>query len=650
MSMSARTRQRQKRERQKREEYGRRGGNRQHSQQLNWIIALAAIFLSAALAFASPAALSAQGACGDTITVAPGDTLREIAAACNTTVDAIVGANPEIVNPNRIYVGQVLTIPDGNSDITPESAISFVPAAGPPGTVVDVTISNFPPSSQATVMFSTGQQAIVTESVQVDANGSATAQMTVPNVDPVDAGYIIGAFVTGTPQGVVEAAAPFIVQADNGSGQPGAGEPQVSVNPTSGPPNTVLNITAFNFPPSTQVNVGLGEPESEAFVQVDRTTTAAGTLNTQLEIPGDAQPDQRFVALVYVPGPDGARATSQEFVTTSQAQQPDVSIEPAEGPPGASVRLQSSGYAPNLPVEIGFGRVDSEYDIIAQASTDENGVIDRRVSVPNFAQAGVEYVFVVLPSDTRSEVISNIFTVTDNGEQIDPQVNISPRSGPPSANIHATVSGFPPNTRISYGMGEPASELFQVFSARTNGTGSVQLTLQVPESATEGQELVVTAYVPRQGGARATSTPFSVVQSQDENGGNLFTSTNIYLVALEDAGQSGQEIGCSDSIIPVEVQIEPTIAPLTAALETLLAIDERFYGQSGLYNALYQSDLAVERIDIVNGVASIYLTGEYSIGGVCDEPRFRAQLEETALQYYTVNEVRIFINGEPLSF
>jgi hypothetical protein len=55
-------------------------------------------------------------------------------------------------------------------------------------------------------------------------------------------------------------------------------------------------------------------------------------------------------------------------------------------------------------------------------------------------------------------------------------------------------------------------------------------------------------------------------------------------VALEDAGASGKEIGCGDSIIPVDLNVEPTAAPLTAALEELLAIDERFYGQSGLYN------------------------------------------------------------------
>lgn len=66
-------------------------------------------------------------------------------------------------------------------------------------------------------------------------------------------------------------------------------------------------------------------------------------------------------------------------------------------------------------------------------------------------------------------------------------------------------------------------------------------------------------------------------------------------------------IGCGDSLV-VELAIEPTIAPLTAALRTRLGIDERYYGQSGLYNTLAPSTLAIARVDIINGVASIYLT------------------------------------------
>jgi hypothetical protein len=433
------------------------------------------------------------------------------------------------------------------------------------------------------------------------------------------------------------------------------GETALSIEPMSGPPGTTLDVTGRNYPVLTEVIVGIGVPASEPITSFRAMTNASGALNTQVTVPEEAQPNERFVVVAYVPGQGGARAISGEFTTTSgQPDEPgapdaNVTVTPQEGPANSVVRLQATGFSPNTPVEIGFGGVESEYDIIAQATTNANGELDRTVQVPSFAQPGNQYVFVVTPQDSTQTTISNVFTITGNGQELNPQVSISPRAGAPGSNVQVAVSGFPANTRISYGIGEPQGQLLERFSTRTNRNGAAQLTLQVPE-VDPGTELTVTAYVSQQDGANATSERFSVTGDQDENGENLFTRTNIYLIALEDGGQSGMEIGCGDSVVPVEVEIEPTIAPLTAALETLFSINERDYGQSGLYNALYQSELAVERIDIVNGVASIYLTGQLRVGGVCDEPRVRAQIEETALQYYTVDEVQIFVNGEPLGF
>ncbi|MEZ4617585.1 MAG: GerMN domain-containing protein [Caldilineaceae bacterium] len=395
------------------------------------------------------------------------------------------------------------------------------------------------------------------------------------------------------------------------------------------------------------VTVGIEEPESEPIRSFDATTDDDGMVNTQIAVPDDAQANQRFVVLVFVPGQGGARATSPEFITIS-GDETSVTISPSQGSAGTVVQLQATGFAPNTPVEIGFGRVESEYDIIAQALTNIDGGLNREVQVPAFADPNDRYVFTILPQGGADEVISNVFTVTADGQGMDPRLNISPRSGPPGANVQLAVSGFPANTRISYGLGEPDGQLLRVFSARTNRNGSVNLTLQVPDVAA-GTQLEALAFVPRQDAASARSAPLTVTE-RDDNGDNLFTRTNIYLVALEDAGRTGMEIGCGDSVVAVEVEIEPTISPLTAALGELFDINDRFYGQSGLYNALYQSDLAVERIDIVDGVASIYLTGTLRVGGVCDEPRVRAQIEETALQYYTVDEVRIYVNGEPLAF
>ena len=128
----------------------------------------------------------------------------------------------------------------------------------------------------------------------------------------------------------------------------------------------------------------------------------------------------------------------------------------------------------------------------------------------------------------------------------------------------------------------------------------------------------------------------------------VFTRASIYLIAVDDNGRSGPKIGCNDSVIPVTVDLPPTTAPLTAALERLLALDDQFYGQSGLYNALYQSDLQVEQVTVENGRATIRLTGQLRLGGTCDSPRVDAQIKQTALQFSSVNQVAVFLNGRPL--
>ena len=50
---------------------------------------------------------------GQVYIVQQGDTLRKIASKYSTTVDAILKVNPQIGNPNVIYVGQAITVPAG---------------------------------------------------------------------------------------------------------------------------------------------------------------------------------------------------------------------------------------------------------------------------------------------------------------------------------------------------------------------------------------------------------------------------------------------------------------------------------------------------------------------------------------------------------
>ena len=166
-------------------------------------------------------------------------------------------------------------------------------------------------------------------------------------------------------------------------------------------------------------------------------------------------------------------------------------------------------------------------------------------------------------------------------------------------------------------------------TVQTNPTSTVPSpTLALP-TATQVQQVPPTSAVP----ASTTATDQTV---------------KIVLIELEGNGQSGPLVGCGDSAIPITVTIPPTQGVLRAALEKLFSAKQQFYGESGYYNALYQSELEVASVRIEQGKAIIHLTGTIMLGGTCDAPRVEAQIEQTALQFSTVSDVAVFVNDVPL--
>lgn len=122
-------------------------------------------------------------------------------------------------------------------------------------------------------------------------------------------------------------------------------------------------------------------------------------------------------------------------------------------------------------------------------------------------------------------------------------------------------------------------------------------------------------------------------------------SVKIFLVAINDNGKSGKKIGCNDSIVAVDRVIPETQGVLAAALNELFSIRDKTLGSSGLYNSLYQSSLKLDGAAVITGKATIALSGKLMLGGVCDDPRAKNQIEETALQFATVKSVAVTING-----
>ena len=70
-----------------------------------------------------------------------GDTLRKIAAKFSTTLDAILKLNPQIANPNIIYVGQAITVPAQASNHIVQRGDTLRIIANQYGTTVDAILT-----------------------------------------------------------------------------------------------------------------------------------------------------------------------------------------------------------------------------------------------------------------------------------------------------------------------------------------------------------------------------------------------------------------------------------------------------------------------------------------------------------------------------
>lgn len=123
----------------------------------------------------------------------------------------------------------------------------------------------------------------------------------------------------------------------------------------------------------------------------------------------------------------------------------------------------------------------------------------------------------------------------------------------------------------------------------------------------------------------------------------------VYLVALGDDGKTGKKIGCGDSLIPVTRSIRKTPAPLTAALSELLLTPQHPDGSPNLENFWKGRNLKVKSVSIRNHTATIRISGEVFVAGVCDIPRIESQIEETARQFPNVKKVKVFIGKRTLA-
>ena len=126
----------------------------------------------------------------------------------------------------------------------------------------------------------------------------------------------------------------------------------------------------------------------------------------------------------------------------------------------------------------------------------------------------------------------------------------------------------------------------------------------------------------------------------------------VYFVDIGNKRNVEETFGCDDSLSYLERQLEGTEQTTAGKIKTAVTFmvegTDRLVGKGGLYNVFYNSDLTVDRVEIEESTAKVYLTGELALAGTCDNPRVDAQLTETITQFEEVESAEIYLNEEPL--
>lgn len=147
---------------------------------------------------------------------------------------------------------------------------------------------------------------------------------------------------------------------------------------------------------------------------------------------------------------------------------------------------------------------------------------------------------------------------------------------------------------------------------------------------------------------QTTQTP-SVLPNLPSSDSSEPVQATFYLVDLGGKGTTGKEIGCGDKLVQVKRTISPADASessmIAGTLNELFSLKQSDLDELKLYSAFMQSRLKLIGVSVDGTTATIRMTGTVQLGGVCDAPRFKGQIEETVRMFSGIKKIKVVLNG-----
>jgi LysM repeat protein len=487
------------------------------------VVLLLIVFLSPQTVVAQ----TAQSTCGDIYLVLPEDTFSEIAQKCNVPYADLVAANPEIKNPNILYPGQVIHIPQGGRD-------QEIPVTGgsvyitQPGDTLAKIASRF--------------QVSVDQLVQANL-------MLQPN-SALMAGHVLT-----LPQGAARV-------------------PTFSVSPAFGQVGDSLTLAATGFRADVPIVVGLGETEQVYYQVLEAKTDANGALFQLFTLPDWVKTGALYRFVIQRADQPGIRSVSNAFTVQGAGSSIPVTgtfvyqvkagdtlkgltdryhtteatllaINPSIGParmiyPGQQIRmmgaplpetgkpavlvslqtarpgdrLQMMGvhFPAGALVDVRLAQQGQTYASVVDSVANRAGVVIASISLPMFAQNNEQWVAIITTTDQSPSIRAVSQPVQIISEPHDgPWVGVSAVTAKPGEIMQVKAQNFPPNARVDVRAAQVGKGFTGVKDAQTDGKGALNSSIQIPETARAGERwVVIVTTTDRKNGVQATSQPILI--------------------------------------------------------------------------------------------------------------------------------------------
>lgn len=349
--------------------------------------------------------------------------------------------------------------------VSGQPTITIQPTPVAPGSTATITATGFVPNEAvtvtATVLTSNGEQA-VTVSALPSANGTFTAGLTIP------ATALPGTVSVAAVQGTTRLTGTLTV----------GGNPRITLQPTTVLPGGSTTVSGSGFGISVPVMVTASVPVrtgGSQTVSVSAYTGGTGSFSARLTVPNDAAPGP--VSVTAVAGSERVANTLTIGALTGQ-----VTISPVQAPPGGTVTVSGSGFAPGDRITVSVpvrtrGGASSTLTVAATA----NGTGGFSVPLPiPLTVLGGTYTATARSATTGQAVSAQVVV-----QHLTPSVRLGPTTALPGTRVTVDGSGFAPDSRLTISLNGVT-----VGTVTANGAGAFSTAVTVPSAATGGTNTV----------------------------------------------------------------------------------------------------------------------------------------------------------------